>query len=123
MVLLSSVLLLFFCLWRSDSRVEAEFFSAIGEMRTLLDHQNTFVAKLDEYVQQEEQRLDLIKKYLGKVESRFGGPQVRTEMDNDDDDGNDDDDDDDGVLGKCSEYEIAFDMMLDSPTPPWFRTA
>jgi len=67
--------LLVFCCWRSASRVEAEFFSAIGEMRTLLDHQNLFVSKLDEYVQREEQRLDLIKAYLGKIESRFGGPQ------------------------------------------------
>jgi len=73
MVFLTGVFL--FCLLRSPSRVEAEFFSAIGEMRTLLDHQNVFVNKLDNYVQQEEQRLNLIKKYLGKVEARFGGPQ------------------------------------------------
>ena len=56
--------------------MEALFFDAIGDMRTLLDHQNAFVEKLDDYVKQEEQRLDQVKQFLGKVESRFGGPQV-----------------------------------------------
>lgn len=73
MMLLTIVFLT--CLLRSAPQVEAEFFSAIGDMRTLLDHQSDFVDKLDSYVKEEEQRLDLIKKYLGKVEARFGGPQ------------------------------------------------
>ena len=79
MILLASLLLT--CLLRSPSSVEALFFDAIGDMRTLLDHQNAFVEKLDDYVKQEEQRLDQVKQFLGKVESRFGGPQVSWEND------------------------------------------
>ena len=60
---------------------EAEFFSALGDMRTLLDHQHNFVGKLDNYVKEEEERLDLIKQFLGKIESRFGGPQVGSQKD------------------------------------------
>ena len=74
MMLLTVVFLT--CLLKSTTRVDAEFFSAIGDMRTLLDHQSVFVDKLDNYVKEEEQRLDLIKRFLSTVESRFGGPQV-----------------------------------------------
>ena len=95
MMLLTIVFLT--CLLRSAPQVEAEFFSAIGDMRTLLDHQSDFVDKLDSYVKEEEKRLDLIKKYLGKVEARFGGPQVMPiSIDGDgDDDGDDLDNTDD----------------------------
>jgi len=71
MMLLTSALLMTLL----SLTAEAEFFSALGDMRTLLDHQHNFVGKLDNYVKEEEERLDLIKQFLGKIESRFGGPQ------------------------------------------------
>ena len=72
MMLLTSALLMTLL----SLTAEAEFFSALGDMRTLLDHQHNFVGKLDNYVKEEEERLHLIKQFLGKIESRFGGPQV-----------------------------------------------
>lgn len=53
----------------------AEYFSALDEMRSLLDTQDIVVQKLDGFLKQEEAKLSYVKHFLDKLEGRFGGPQ------------------------------------------------
>lgn len=53
----------------------AEFFSALGDMQSLVHTQSAFIDRLDSFVASEEDNLARMKKFLAMVEARFGGPQ------------------------------------------------